>query len=513
MPRRDEGIDQGQHILHCGLLAQHLLVGLLAGDALRAQLDLQRRERHALARQHHDALGLNAGGHAQGDPARGLAAFERAQGFVQHPARGAQAVAPGGGVLGGALVGLVRAWDQGQGLHPAGGRGFGTVRAKAIEAAVGLRLLHDGVDGTQHGGRVAARVVGGQALAAQGLHDELPRGGEHHGVGTAKAIDALLGVAHDEDAGRTGATARAGIARQPGLERLPLQRVGVLKLIDQQVAHARVQALLHPGRDVVVVQQGERGALDVVHVHPAALALELGKTGDELAREAHHALVVLMGVVLLAGEQQALQLGLGLLRRLELDQVRGQTVFLGHEKRLAQRGQSLLRIGLLEGVDDRVRGGSGRFVFFCAQGLGKGQPAGARRIACQGVARALEAGQLGRQHVKARHRAVNMPGLVGQLKLHPARQRGAQGLVRVVAAQRAHQVGVVIAQASIVGHLPQKGSPQLGHGVFVVLQQLIGRGQAQLLQHRQRGRAQQRGKPAVKGADLHRAAVGEQGLI
>ena len=115
--------------------------------------------------------------------------------------------------------------------------------------------------------------------------------------------------------------------------------------------------------------------------------------------------------------------------------------------------------------------------------------------------------------VKGRHRAVNMPSLVGQLKLDPARQRGAQGLVRVVAAQRAHQISVVIAQAGIGRHLPQKRPPQLGHGVFVVLQQLIGRGQAQLVQHRQRGRAQQRGKPAVKGADLHRAAVGEQGLI
>ena len=366
MPGRDKRIDQGQQVLHGGLLAQHLLVGLLAGDALRAQLDLQRRERHALARQHHDALGLNAGGHAQGDPARGLAAFERAQGFVQHPARGAQAVAPGGGVLGGALVGLVRAWDQGQGLHPAGGRGFGTVRAKAIEAAVGLRLLHDGVDGTQHGGGVAARVVGGQALAAQRLHDELPRGGEHHGVGTAKAIDALLGVAHDEDAGRTGATARAGIARQPGLERLPLQRVGVLKLIDQQMAHARVQALLHPGGDVVVVQQGERGALDVVHVHPAALALELGKTGDELAREARHALVVRAGLVLLKrgahrlyfvlrGAHDGGRLVLGKHARLAFGQQRGRNAVPVRSMQRLLELHTLLRVGPGQG-QQRVGG-------------------------------------------------------------------------------------------------------------------------------------------------------------
>ena len=51
----------------------------------------------------------------------------------------------------------------------------------------------------------------------------------------------------------------------------------------------------------MVLQQHQRGALDVAHVHPAALALELGEAGDELARQARHALLVLPGDVLLAG--------------------------------------------------------------------------------------------------------------------------------------------------------------------------------------------------------------------
>jgi hypothetical protein len=85
------------------------------------------------------------------------------------------------------------------------------------------------------------------------------RGAEHARVGAAKAVDALLGVAHDEDAGRVQpAAAGAGVARQPGVQRLPLQRVGVLELVDQQMAHARVQALLHVAAEEFVRQQGER---------------------------------------------------------------------------------------------------------------------------------------------------------------------------------------------------------------------------------------------------------------
>jgi hypothetical protein len=38
-------------------------------------------------------------------------------------------------------------------------------------------------------------------------------------------------------------------------------------------------------------------------------------------------------------------------------------------------------------------------------------------------------------------------------------------------------------------------------------------GQAELLQHGQRRGAQECGKPAVEGADLHRAVGGEHGLV
>jgi hypothetical protein len=82
------------------------------------------------------------------------------------------------------------------------------------------------------------------------------------------------------------------------VQRLPLQRVGVLELVDQQVAHARVEPLLHPARQHRVGQQQLRGLLDVVHVDPAMLALDFGEGGDQDAREPRHALLVSHGVVL-----------------------------------------------------------------------------------------------------------------------------------------------------------------------------------------------------------------------
>jgi hypothetical protein len=39
------------------------------------------------------------------------------------------------------------------------------------------------------------------------------------------------------------------------MQRMPLQRAGVLELVDQHMANARVEPLLHPARELVVAQQ------------------------------------------------------------------------------------------------------------------------------------------------------------------------------------------------------------------------------------------------------------------
>jgi hypothetical protein len=78
VPRRDQRVDQRQHVLRDGQIAQVLRLGLLAGDAQVAQLGLQLAQRLALAAQHHDLARGRAGRHLRGDPARGLARLQRA---------------------------------------------------------------------------------------------------------------------------------------------------------------------------------------------------------------------------------------------------------------------------------------------------------------------------------------------------------------------------------------------------------------------------------------------------
>jgi len=383
---------------------------------------------------------------------------------------------------------------------------FGGVVTKARRLLLRLGLPHDGVDGGNHALRVAARVVAAQEVTTQAIAHKCLCGDKDLRLGAAKAVDALLGVAHDEHAGCGRAAARARIARQPGMQRLPLQRVGVLKLIDQQVANARIQPLLHPAREDGVGQHDQGRALHIVHVHPAVLLLDGGKLRNQAARQPGHALLVLPGFVLAAGYQQALQLGLGLLRGRELLQVLRQAVFLGDEHGFAQHVQALVQVGAGQRMDDGVRGLLRGLVGLGTQSAGTAAPALQGGLGLQGLGGLGQRGQLGVRLLERRHGGIHHARRVGQIKLHPLGQRRCQRLVRLRSAMAGHHGFVVGTQAGALGHGLQERRPDFAHGLGIVFQQLKVRGQALLLQQRQRGRAQQRGKPAVEGADLHRAA-------
>ena len=64
--------------------------------------------------------------------------------------------------------------------------------------------------------------------------------------------------------------------------------------------YARVQAFLHPAGQHRVRQHGLRSALYVVHVDPAAFALERGKLGQQQPGQTRHALLVVPCVMLVA---------------------------------------------------------------------------------------------------------------------------------------------------------------------------------------------------------------------
>ena len=187
------------------------------------------------------------------------------------------------------------------------------MRPETFKFARLLRQQHHLVDQADDDRRIAPRVVATQQITTQAIgHKSLCRL-KHLRFCPAKAVNALLGVAHQEHARRV---ASARIAGQPSAQGLPLQRIRVLKLIDQQVAHAGIQPLLHPAAKHVIGHQRQCRTLQIPHVDPAAFAFELGVFHDQQAGQPRHALLVQPGLVLgLSGQHlqyQVLRLAHGL---------------------------------------------------------------------------------------------------------------------------------------------------------------------------------------------------------
>ena len=118
------------------------------------------------------------------------------------------------------------------------------MRAKTFKAASFCQRRKHRVDQLHHRLRIAARMVATQAVATEFLGNKKFGILKHLRLSTAKAVNALLGVADDKNRGRARSP---GITADPGLQRFPLQGVGVLKFIDQQVPHLRIQTLTNPG--------------------------------------------------------------------------------------------------------------------------------------------------------------------------------------------------------------------------------------------------------------------------
>ena len=327
-------------------------------------------------------------------------------------------------------------------------------------------------------------------------------------LGAAEAVNALLGVAYQEHAGRF---ARAGVARQPCVQCLPLQRVGVLKFVNQQMAHPCIQALLHPTAEHVVGQQGERGTLQIAHIQPAAIALELCVSSYQKASKARHALVVLVGFVLgLCG--QILQCAV----------LRGThgvyaTELVAELARCAGFGQQ-----------------SGRYRFRAPAGQGQlqlagGAEAGFQRAGSQGAGSILQQGlvdwcaqavvwRCAIRHVgellhKGLNRVVHHAVCVGQSKLYPLVQRGFQRLLAVKAAMRCDQVHVVLPRLRLCHDPTLKTRPDQCNGFGIAFQQLVIGGQPHVGQSLHGRTAHQSRKPTVKGAYLHRPAAHQQRVV
>ena len=222
---------------------------------------------------------------------------------------------------------------------------------------------------------------------------------------------------------------------------------------------------------------------------------------------------MLPGGVLAGGLAQALQFRLGGLGGGEFLQMLGQPVFIGHKEGLAQNAQARLGVVQRPGVNHRIGGLGRRLATFPAQ-LGRpGQPALAGRVTAQRIGRSRQVRKFRPERAKWGHGGLHHAGVVGQHELGAPAQGGGEGLLRLRAAVFGGHRRVVGAQRGVRRHRGLERAPEGGHGFVVTFQQLVVPRQAELLQHGQRRSAQECGKPAVEGADLHRPVGGEHGSV
>ncbi len=530
---RHQGVEQGHHVAGLGRFKQGVVFGRHVRNVTLAQGLRHPAQRLAPAAEHEDVARAQTRlvclRQPLGNRRRHLARLDLAQRLFGGVPGREQAVAPV--VIHNALVGrrgrifagrriarfgrTGRARHPRQGQHGAAGLRFGGVRPEPRERALGRGLLEHAVERRQHGRGVAPGVIAGQQGAPQPLRDKGLCRLEHARLGTPKAVDALLGVAHDEDARRltpARAAPGAGIPRQPGVQRLPLQRAGVLKFVDQHLPHARIEPLLHPAGQGSVAQQMQRPAFEIVHVGQAAFALDVHIRLQQHAGQPGHADVQLVRDLLVAGGLELLQfIGHGR-PVVTLGQLGARGVFLGEQGApdVLERnlGVGLAQCGLQLGRQPQWRRALGR-----APMPGHAPQAGVEvapqhRLGWRGKSRpagrpVCGIGQTGLDHARG----------VGHFEFAALGQRGFDPGMGGVPPQLADQAGVVVGQAHVGGHREQEAPPDVGQQLGVVLQQVhLGR-QAELGQHVHRRGAHQAREPAVKGVDLHRAPTGQHAPI
>ena len=173
--------------------------------------------------------------------------------------------------------------------------------------------------------------------------------------------------------------------------------------------------------------------------------------------------------------------------------------------REAAFGQGALQLNTLG-----REGGCGR----CTKRAGGVPPKRERRL---GVVKkrlgVRQMGEIGERLSKRFHRIVNHPRRVSQHELNPFAQGFLQRFDGLEAAQPRHVVEEVLTLFGQSCNGSVKTRPDQRNRLGVVFQQLVGRGQSEFLQHRERCAAQQGRKPAVKGAHLHRTAERTHPLV
>ena len=183
--------------------------------------------------------------------------------------------------------------------HIAGQVGvLGGVRFEIHET---LRMVGEyGIHRSQHGRRIAAGVVVVQLVRGKMFFQVFARHAEQPRIGTAKAVDGLLGIADDEHGGLRLDRHR-GI--EPRAQDLPLQRIGVLELVQQHMAVTAVEFVLHGLGVFALLQQAAQLPFQIGEIHLLLLRLERLIAFQEGNTAMQHGFVQAIG--LLFGERVA----------------------------------------------------------------------------------------------------------------------------------------------------------------------------------------------------------------
>ena len=369
------------------------------------------------------------------------------------------------------------------------------------------------IDHIDHGRRISPGVIIRQTHRVEAIRQPLGRMVENTVVGTAKAIDGLLRIAHQKN--RRPIRVRL-VGRQPGQQNAPLHRVGVLELVEQQVAVSGIQPRLQVRSAVGVIQQTIDLDLKIGVVHQTPLTLEgfelgeqRGAGGQRCGIEFKHTQLQPRGhaVEQGAGKRfvQHQEIGfarLGQAPRLRLGRFAYAHRPLAGQKDRHQRLEAWRVIGDGQGIDQGIGG-------FLVGGRVLAQIAGVAQEPRLEIGRAIKhrqcffvRGHFGRGRHIRQHRFKRRPR-GKHLPLTPPRHEGVEEAARIGAAEQ----GVELPKRSGRGTIRRLGAATREQGPGLVHERAFGLGQRKAGQPGvETGARQNAAKPAVKCGDGDRRA-------
>ena len=202
---------------------------------------------------------------------------------------------------------LFHPFGNGQRQHPHMARQFLLMGLMFDELKVVRLCAEHGVHRIDHGLRIAPRQAVAQRRGSEMFLQIFARHAEQARIGTTEAVDGLPGITDDEHGGlRLHRHRRI----EPRAQDLPLQRVGVLKLVQQHMAVAAVKFVLHGLGVFALLQQTAQLPFQIGEIHLLLLRLECLVAPEQGHTAMQHRLVETIGLLLDEGVAHVLQTGL-----------------------------------------------------------------------------------------------------------------------------------------------------------------------------------------------------------